>query len=85
MNCAGLPEPVALPIPDPEPMVMLVAMLPDILTMLGFVSLPAHDGTATAERVTITSAAGAEGQPGVMLIVEVATGEEVCLHMKLVP
>jgi hypothetical protein len=37
------------------------------------VSLPAaQDGTGTPERVTITSAGAALGQPGVMVIVEVA-------------
>jgi hypothetical protein len=37
------------------------------------VSLPAaQDGTGTPERVTIMSAGGALGQPGVMVIVEVA-------------
>lgn len=50
----------------------------DMLTIIGFVALPAsHDGTATAERVTMTSAGAAEGQPGVIMIVEVgADGED---------
>ena len=64
-------EPVA--VPDG-----LVAPYPGMLTMEGLVLLlPAsHEGTATAERVTITSAAAAVGQPGcaVMVVVAVALG-----------
>ena len=47
-----------------------------MLTIEGLVSFPAaHDGTATPERVTITSAGAAEGQPGVTVMVEVGVCE----------
>jgi hypothetical protein len=43
------------------------------MLIMVMVSLPAaQDGTGTPERVTITSAGAALGQPGVMVIVEVA-------------
>jgi hypothetical protein len=67
VNSGMLPEAVALPIiPDP-----------DIMMMLGLVSLlpAAQDGTATAERVTITSAGAAEGQPGWTVRVDVTAGD----------
>jgi hypothetical protein len=53
----------------------------DMLTMLGLVALEpaAQDGTATAERVTITSAAGPVGQAGLIVIVEVAGAVEFWL------
>jgi hypothetical protein len=63
--CAGLP-------PTAPPMLMLV----DMLTIIGFVALPAsQDGTATAERVIITSAGAADGQPGFIMIVDVGNVE----------
>lgn len=68
MNCVGIPDAV-----------MLAPMPPavDMLTIMGFVAFPAaQDGTATAERVTLTSAGAADGQPGVILIVEVGTAED---------
>jgi len=48
-----------------------------MLTMTGFVSLaaPAHEGTATLDRVTRTSV-GAATQWGVTVRVEVGVGEE---------
>lgn len=59
--------------PIPPPMLMVG----DMLTIMGFVAFPAsQDGTATAERVTLTSAGAAEGQPGVIVIVEVAAAGE---------
>jgi hypothetical protein len=65
-------DPVAVPLAG------LVVPYPGMLTMDGLVLLlPAsHEGTATAERVTITSAAAAVGQPGcaVMVVVAVALG-----------
>jgi hypothetical protein len=47
------------------------------MMMLGLVSLlpAAQDGTATAERVTITSAGAAEGQPGWTVRVDVTAGD----------
>jgi len=44
--------------------------------MLGLVSLApaAQDGTATAERVTMTSAGAAEGQPALAVRVVVTAG-----------
>jgi hypothetical protein len=55
---------------EPEGMVAM-------LTMTGLVSLApaAHEGTAMAERVTITSAGAAVGQPGLMVMTEVAASE----------
>jgi hypothetical protein len=62
VNCAE--PPVAL-LPPP---IVIVGLM--VLTVT--VSLPAaQDGMSTPERVTITSA-GADGQPGVMVMVEVA-------------
>jgi hypothetical protein len=56
---------------------MPMLIVGDILTIIGFVAFPAsQDGTAAAERVTVTSAGAAEGQPGVIMIVEVAEGED---------
>jgi hypothetical protein len=47
-----------------------------MLTITGFVAFPAlHDGTTTAERVTITSAGAADGQPGLTTMVEVGVVE----------
>jgi hypothetical protein len=66
VNSGIAPVPVGLPImPDP-----------DMLMMLGLVSLlpAAQDGTATAERVTITSAGMADGQPGLTVRVDVTAG-----------
>jgi hypothetical protein len=64
--CAGL-LPVAL-----APMPPLV----DMLTIIGFVAFPAvQEGTATAERVTMTSAGAADGQPGLIMMVEVGVVE----------
>jgi hypothetical protein len=61
---AGMPLPVGLAPPMPYP---------DMLTIMGFVAFPtSHVGTATAERVTMTSAGAAEGQPGLITMVEVA-------------
>jgi hypothetical protein len=63
----GMPaEFVALPGYPPMP--------PDMLMMVGLVALlPAsHEGTGTAERVTITSAGMPVGHPGLMVITEVA-------------
>jgi hypothetical protein len=63
--CAGLPVPVAMLPPMPPP---------DMLTIMGLVALPASQvGTATAERVTITSAGAADGQPGLITMVDVAS------------
>jgi hypothetical protein len=47
------------------------------MMMLGLVSLlpAAQDGTATAERVTITSAGAAKGQPGWTVKVDVTAGD----------
>lgn len=70
----GIPaEFVALPImPPPPPMVPLGAI--DMLMMDGLVALfpAAHDGTATGERVTMTSAGMPVGQPGLMVMTDVA-------------
>jgi hypothetical protein len=69
--CAGLPVPVGLP-PTAPPGPILI----DMLTIIGFVALPAsQDGTATAERVTMTSAGAADGQPGLIMIVDVGEVE----------
>jgi hypothetical protein len=40
----------------------------------------AQDGTTTAERVTITSAGAADGQPGLIMIVETAAAGVVALY-----
>lgn len=48
-----------------------------MLMSVGFVSFPAQDGTTTAERVTITSAGAAEGQPGETVMVLIAAAVEV--------
>jgi hypothetical protein len=70
VNCAGIPVPVALE--------ALFPLAVDILTMTGLVAFPAaQEGTATAERVTMTSAGAADGQPGVIVMVDV--GAEDCL------
>lgn len=64
---------------------MPMLIVGDMLTIIGFVALPAsQDGTATAERVTMTSAGAADGQPGVILIVEVAAEGEDWLDEMLV-
>jgi hypothetical protein len=48
-----------------------------MLTIIGLVAFPPalQDGTATAERVTITSAGAADGHPGLTTIVEVGVVE----------
>ena len=77
VNCGELPEPVALP---DVPAVVIFAPYPGMLTMDGFVALPAsHEGTATADRVTITSAGAVEGQPGVTVMVDVGVALEFWL------
>lgn len=51
---------------------------------LGLVELPAsHEGITAAERVTITSVGGADGQPGVTTMVVVVLGTVVidCLQL----
>lgn len=55
------------PAPSPPP-----AM--DMLTIVGLVALlpAAQDGTATVERVTITSAGGPVGHAGVIVMIDVA-------------
>jgi hypothetical protein len=65
--------PLAIPLPVPLPVPLPTAMV-DILMMTGFVSFAAaaQEGTATGERVTITSAGAAEGHPGLTIIVVVA-------------
>ena len=60
--------------------IVMFAPYPDMLTMLAFVSLPAEQiGTTTAERVTMTSAGVADGQPGVTVIVAVTESDMDCL------
>jgi hypothetical protein len=45
-----------------------------MLTRVGFVEFPASQvGTGTSARVTMTSAGAADGQPGLIMMVDVAS------------
>jgi hypothetical protein len=77
-----LPIPLATPLATPLPTPLPIAMVDiDMLIMTALVALApaAHNGTATGDRVTITSAGAAEGQPGLIMMVDVA-GTEVALY-----
>jgi len=70
VNCGRPAELVPLGFPPAPP---VAPGAPDMLMMVGLVSFfpPAHEGTGTAERVTITSAGMPVGHPGLMLMIEV--------------